>query len=147
MKKILIIDDDKVFAKILGSVLIEEHFAVTGASNGHDGLLAFEKEKPDLVVLDMKMPALDGVGFLKQLREKNDNKTPVPVVIVSNLATIEKVSEGIGLGIKGYISKSEETTESIVADIKRILTEEDDAVKKRTSGQANNLESHQKSGL
>lgn len=129
MKKILIVDDDKVFTKILSSVLVAEHFTVVEASNGHDGLSAFEKEKPDLVVLDMKMPALDGVGFLKQLREKNDNKTPVPVIIVSNLATIEKVSEGIGLGIKGYISKSEETTESIVQDIKRILVE-DEARKK-----------------
>ena len=125
MKKILIIDDDKVFTKILGSVLVAEHFSVVEALNGNDGLSVFEKGKPDLVVLDMKMPGLDGIGFLKQLREKNGNRTPVPVIIVSNLATIEKVSEGIGLGIKGYISKSEETTESIVEDIKRILAEEE----------------------
>lgn len=125
MKKILIVDDDQVFTKVLSEALVAASFTVAGALDGYDGLAVFEKEKPDLVVLDMKMPALDGVGFLKQLREKNNNKTPVPVIIVSNLATMEKVSEGIGLGIKGYVSKSEETTENIVEDIKRIIEEGD----------------------
>lgn len=125
MKKILIIDDDQVFTKLLGDILTAEKFSVAEASNGHDGLIAFEKEKPDLVVLDMRMPALDGIGFLKELREKNHNKTPVPVLIASNLSSIEQVSEGVSLGVKGYVAKSEETVEAIVSDIKEIISEEE----------------------
>src|SRR3989344_9197398 len=125
MKKILIVDDDQVFSKVLGDALALEDFTIVKSINGSDGLLTFEKEKPDLVLLDMKMPGLDGIGFLKKLREKNNDETPIPVLIASNLSDIEKVSEGISLGGKGYISKSDETTENIVGDIKRVIAEEE----------------------
>lgn len=125
MKKILIIDDDKVFIKVLGDALVNAGFSVLTAFNGQDGLSVFAKGRPDLVILDMKMPGLDGIGFLKKLREQNDDKTPVPVVIVSNLSDIDKVSESVSLGIKGYISKTEETTENIVEDVKRVIDEEE----------------------
>ena len=125
MKKILIVDDDQVFSKVLGDALALEDFTIVKSINGSDGLLTFEKEKPDLVLLDMKMPGLDGIGFLKKLREKNNDETPIPVLIASNLSDIEKVSEGISLGVKGYISKSDETTENIVGDIKRVIAEEE----------------------
>ena len=125
MKKVLIVDDDKVFSKVLADTLIGEKFMVVEASNGQEGLTIFEKERPDLVVLDVRMPALDGIGFLKKLREKNNNITPVPVLIASNLSDMDKVGEGVSLGVRGYISKTEETTEGIVADIKRIIDEEE----------------------
>lgn len=125
MKKILIIDDDRIFAKVLGEALIQEKFTLVEATNGVDGLTVFEKERPDFVVLDMKMPGLDGIGFLKQLCEKNENKIPTPILIVSNFSDLTQVSEGVSLGIKGYISKTEKTIESIVEDIKRILETEE----------------------
>lgn len=134
MKKILIIDDDQVFTKVLGSALTEQKFSVAEASNGNDGLKVFEKEKPDLVVLDIKMPGLDGIGFLKQLREKNSDKIPTSVIIASNISDIEKVGEGVSLGIKGYVLKSEETTENIVEDVKRIIAEEEKQRQKLKSG-------------
>jgi DNA-binding response OmpR family regulator len=102
MKKILIIDDDQTFLKTMSAKLDLLAYQVVTASDGEEGLSKTLSEKPDLILLDIKMPKLDGFGFLKTLRDEK-KVTDIPILITSNLSTIDKISEGISFGVRGYI--------------------------------------------
>lgn len=120
MKKILIIDDDPIFQKAMSVKLELLTYQVITASDGEEGLSKTISEKPDLILLDIKMPKLDGIGFLKKLRVSKDVPS-IPILITSNLSTIDKISEGVSLGIKGYIIKSNETLDTITKEVETIL--------------------------
>lgn len=120
MKKILIIDDDETFQKTMAAKLGSLTYQVVSASNGKDGLDKVISEKPDLILLDIKMPVLDGMGFLKSLRAQAGAET-IPILITSNLADMEKIGEGVSLGVRGYIIKSNETLDTITKQVEGIL--------------------------
>ena len=120
MKKILIIDDDVTFQKAVSAKLELLTYQVIIASDGEEGLSKAILEKPDLILLDIKMPKLDGISFLKKLRASVDAPN-IPVIITSNLSSIDKISEGVSLGIKGYILKSNETLDTITKEIDAAL--------------------------
>jgi CheY-like chemotaxis protein len=120
MKKILIIDDDQTFQKAMSAKLELLTYQVSTASDGEEGLSKAILEKPDLILLDIKMPKLDGIGFLKKLRA-SENIPNIPILITSNLSTIDKISESVSLGIRGYIVKSNETLDTIIKEVETIL--------------------------
>lgn len=119
-KKILIIDDDQVFQKTMADKLTSLNYEVLSAFDGEVGLNKALSDKPDLILLDIKMPKLDGIGLLKELRAKKD-LPKVPVLITSNLSGMEEISEGVTLGVSGYIVKSNETLDTIVKEVENIL--------------------------
>ena len=120
MKKILIIDDDATFQKAMSDKLKSMSYEVVGAMDGEAGLTMALSEKPDLILLDIKMPKLDGIGFLKELKSKKDID-PISILITSNMGSIDQISEGISLGVKGYIIKSNETLETIVKEVEDVF--------------------------
>ena len=120
MKKILVIDDDETFQKAISTKLELLTYQVVLASDGEEGLSKAVTEKPDLILLDIKMPKLDGLAFLKKLRA-NEGGLKIPVIITSNLSSIDKISEGVSLGIKGYILKSNETLDTITKEVATAL--------------------------
>jgi DNA-binding NarL/FixJ family response regulator len=95
-------------------------YEVISAVDGEEGLAKAISEKPDLILLDIKMPKLDGIGLLHKLRANKD-APPIPILITSNLSDVEKISEGISLGVKGYIIKSNETLDTIVKAIETVF--------------------------
>jgi CheY-like chemotaxis protein len=123
MKHILVIDDDSFFAKNITEMLDAKSFKVEAAENGEVGLKHLEKSIPDLILLDIMMPKMNGIEFLKTINDKY-GKNKIPVIITSNLATMEKISEGLSLGIKGYIAKSDETLQSIADTVTALLEKE-----------------------
>ena len=81
MKKILVIDDDQALTQALKARLEAEHYEVTIAENGVEGLKAFESGTPDLVLLDVVMPQMDGYTFVRTLKAKGlANKVPLLVL-------------------------------------------------------------------
>ena len=120
MKKILIVDDDPTFIKVIHDKLSSIGYDIISAKDGEEGLKMALEGKPDLVLLDIKMPKLDGIGFLKALKEKKD-VDQVPVLITSNLGTVDQISEGIALGVKGYIIKSNESLDTIVKEVENVF--------------------------
>ncbi|KKS96304.1 hypothetical protein A3B05_01360 [Candidatus Giovannonibacteria bacterium RIFCSPLOWO2_01_FULL_43_160] len=121
MKKILIIDDDRDFSRLLIG-LLSKKYKIFAAYDGEEGLLKTNEIKPDLIILDLKMPKMNGIEFLKKIQTGNQTgELPIPILIVSNLDDTEKISEGIALGVRGYIIKSEENFLTIEQDIDRIL--------------------------
>lgn len=123
MKKILVVDDDQFFAKTLEAALPKEKYSLVTAEDGEMGLEKLKSEKPDLVVLDMMMPKMDGATFLKKMQESTE-LPKVPVLVSSNLSSVKKISDVMAMGAVGYVIKSDESLESIVQDIERVLGED-----------------------
>jgi two-component system chemotaxis response regulator CheY len=124
MKKILVIDDDLTFQKTIRDTLESLGYAVVEAHDGVEGLKAVEAEKPNLILLDIVMPKLGGIEFLKIL-QKDKGGNPFPILITSNFSGIGKIDEGLELGIRGYIIKSNESLKTIVSNVELLIGEAD----------------------
>jgi CheY-like chemotaxis protein len=117
MPRILIIDDDLTFQSTMTTKLKSAGYEVDSALNGAVGLMKLEEARPDVILLDLMMPKLDGMGFLKQLQADRPSDTKIPVFITSNFNDMDKVSEGVELGVRGYIIKSNESLDTIVSAV------------------------------
>lgn len=120
-KRILVVDDDRFFAKTLMAALPEGKYKLESAEDGEEGLQKVRSNKPDLIILDVLMPKMDGQTFLKTVKADKD-LGHIPVLISSNIASLKKISDMMTLGAAGYIIKSDESLESIVQDIERVLS-------------------------
>ncbi len=121
-RTILIVEDEAALLGVLSDKLKREGYNVLKAKDGVEGLKMSQKNLPDLVLLDIVMPAMDGVSMLKKLRD--DKKTEdIPVIIISNLSEIERIT-GILQAKKGvieHIVKSHWSLEELVEKIKKTL--------------------------
>jgi DNA-binding response OmpR family regulator len=106
-KKVLIIEDDSNIAELLRLYLEKDGFTVTIAENGAVGLAAFKRDEPDLILLDIMMPVLDGWGVCKEIRAVSN----VPIIMLTAKGeTIDKVT-GLEMGADDYIVKPFEVGE------------------------------------
>ncbi len=124
MKKrtILIVEDEAALLEVLSEKLSREGFSIIKAKDGVEGLSVVKKKLPDLILLDIVMPAMDGVSMLKKLRA--DEKTQdVPVIIISNLSEVEKITDILKAkqGVIEHIVKSHWSLEELVGKIKKTL--------------------------
>ena len=102
MSKILVIDDEQGIRNLLDTLLSRKGYEVVLASNGQKGLELFRRERPDVVVLDLKMPEMNGLTVLQQIRQLN----PVqPVVILTGAATAEAEQQVRALGVTEFVEK------------------------------------------
>ncbi len=113
-KKILIVEDSKTYQLIISQKLAEEGFIVSTAENGEEGLIATKKEKPDLILLDIEMPKMDGIAMSKRLKEDG---IETPIIFLTNMGDLGHISEAIETASE-YIVKSDITAEGIVARVK-----------------------------
>jgi CheY-like chemotaxis protein len=90
MKKILIVEDEQAYLKLLNSQLTARGHAVVEAANGKAGLETAKKENPDLILLDIRMPVMDGLTMLDQLRKEEIGKK-TKVIILTNLEPDDKI--------------------------------------------------------
>src|SRR3982751_806791 len=100
--RILIIDDEAAIRESLKMTLEYEGYEVIGAATGQEGLVLVEREAPDLVLLDVKMPGMDGLEVLDRLRAMNET---LPVVVVSGHGTISTAVEATKKGAFDFIEK------------------------------------------
>lgn len=118
--KILIVEDEEILLTALSEELKQEGFEVVGAKDGIEGVEKISSEKPDLVLLDLVMPRLDGIGALKQMKE-NEQTRDIPVVILTNLSDYDKVSDALSMGAMDYLVKANYRLEELVTKIKNVL--------------------------
>ena len=120
MKKVLIIDDNDIFATLISDSLPKEEYVVVHAINGLQGMELIKRENPDLILLDIMMPDVSGIDFLKQLKKQNP-KNHIPIFVLSALSSTKDVSdavtEGMGIGVRGYIVKGTQDLDSIIKKI------------------------------
>ncbi len=102
MPKLLIVDDEVDVREFAKNFFKRRNIEVFTSSGGQDALNIIETQKPDLVLLDVRMEEMSGVEVLKKLREKNN---PIKVVMVTGAEDEETINEATSLGIKGYVHK------------------------------------------
>jgi DNA-binding response OmpR family regulator len=118
--RVLIVDDDAFLAGIYATKLELEGFEVISARDGDEGLKAAAKEIPDLILLDVLMPKLDGFEVLKRLKEDPSTKE-IPVIMLTNLGQKEDIEKGISEGAVDYLIKAHFVPAEAVAKIEKVL--------------------------
>ena len=119
-KKILIVEDERSIRQAIVKKLNREGFQVIEEINGLEGLLLAQKNKPDLILLDIIMPEMDGVTMLKKLRQDKWGKG-AEVIILTNLTEATKEVELFKQGVKDYLIKSDWKISDLVKKIKNKL--------------------------
>ena len=119
-KTILIIEDDKFLRELIAQKLIKEDYEVSEAVDGEEGIKKIKEGKPDLVLLDLILPGIDGFEVLSRMKEESDLSS-TPVIILSNLGQKEDVERGLTLGAVDYLIKAHFTPGEIIEKIKKAL--------------------------
>lgn len=117
-KKVAIIDDEEMIVNLYSKVLSKE-FKVVTAFDGTEGLELIENEKPDVILVDIRMPKMDGLAMIEEMKKKD--LLYIPVLVLTNLIEDEKVAKAIEIGAKGYFLKSRTTPADIKEEIKKLL--------------------------
>ncbi|MGE5392645.1 MAG: response regulator [Candidatus Saccharibacteria bacterium] len=121
-KRILVVEDDTAMAEIMINKLTTSGFDVAHAENGQKATELVVSFKPNLVLLDLMLPILDGFGVLRFIRtHKDKNLKDTPVVILTNLWSKEEIIKAKELNVQDYIIKAYLTTEEILEKIKLVL--------------------------
>ncbi len=113
---VLVVDDEAWVGKIVAAALADQGFDVETATGGEQGLASFERLKPDLVLLDVLMPDIDGLTILRRIRETS----PVPVILLTARGAPGEIAGGLDLGADDYISKPFHPDE-VAARIRAVL--------------------------
>ncbi len=120
--RVLVVEDDKLLSSLIVRKLKAENCNVLYAANGEDALKALEKETPDLILLDILLPGIDGFEVLKRVKE-NASLRDVPVIILSNLGQESDIEQGKKLGAVTFLVKASLTLDEITKEIGRVVTE------------------------
>jgi DNA-binding NarL/FixJ family response regulator len=119
-KKILveIVDDDEILCTNISKFLVDNGCDCIVAHNGKEGLSLMNSQKPDVVLLDIKMPFMDGIDLLKVLSKDNPEMLS-KIVLITNSQSSEYLADALELGIKEYFVKSDMSLQNILGLIKR----------------------------
>lgn len=120
MKKILIIEDDPFLSEMYSAKFTESGFETKVAIDGQTGLAKAKEIKPDLILLDIVLPKMDGFEILKIIKEDESLKG-IPIILLTNLGQKNEVEKGLSLGADEYIIKAHFTPTAVVAKVKEIL--------------------------
>lgn len=120
MRKVLLIEDDPFLVDIYTTKLKEAGFLSEIAIDGEQGLKKTKEFKPDLVLLDIVLPSIDGWEYLRKVK-KDEKLNTLKIVVLSNLGQKEEVEKGIGLGVSRYLIKAHYTPSEVIREIKEIL--------------------------
>ena len=120
LKKILIVEDDPELLELYKTKLDLEGFETFIAANGEIGFRITKSETPDVILLDIIMPKVDGYTMLEKL--KKDKQTgKIPVIIFSNLSQKEEIEKGFKLGASDFIIKTSVTPQELTDQVKNFL--------------------------
>jgi DNA-binding response OmpR family regulator len=120
MKSILLVEDDPFLIDIYTTKLKEAGFLIEVAENGEIVFKKIKEKMPDLIVLDIVLPQIDGWEILKTIREDSKFKD-LKIMILSNLGQKEEVEKGLSLGATKYLIKAHYNPSEIVEEVKKII--------------------------
>jgi DNA-binding response OmpR family regulator len=118
--KILIVEDEEILAKVLAEKFENNDFKISIASDGEAVLPMAKKFKPDIILLDIILPKLDGIEVLSQLKQDEDLKN-IPVIMLSNLNDDEKIKEALSLGAVDYMTKIQHPINEVIDKVNRYI--------------------------
>jgi len=118
MKKILIVEDEKILADLLAKKLKEESYDISLAHDGQEAFRKIREEKPDLILLDIIMPKMGGFEVLEEMQKTPEVKN-IPVIVISNSGQPVEISRALELGVKDYLIKTQFDPDEVVSKVKR----------------------------
>ena len=119
-KKILVVEDEKTIRTTFVDAIGFEGFTIFGAKDGIEGLEVALKEHPDVILLDVLMPKMDGLQMLKKLRADEWGKK-VPVIVLSNVAEKEEIAAAVESDVFDYFVKTDIKITDVIAKIREKL--------------------------
>lgn len=119
-KRILIVEDDRFLRELIVKKLANEGYEAIEAVDGEQGLQKTKEEKPDIILLDLILPGIDGFEVLA-LKKDDPSISGIPVIILSNLGQKEDVEKGLALGAVDYLIKAHFTPGEIIEKVRNIL--------------------------
>ncbi len=120
MKTILLIEDESALQKAFCEVLKKEDFKTISALDGEIGWNTAKKIKPDLILLDLILPKMDGFEIMEKLKSDQETKN-IPVIILTNLESNLDIDKALELGATTYLVKANYDLKEIVEKVKKIL--------------------------
>jgi len=122
MKTILFVEDEFTLQKTLGEVLTKEGYQVISALDGEIGLRMAKEKKPDLILLDLILPKMNGFEVLKKIKEDEAIKD-IPIIVLTNLEGMEDIQKALELGAATYLVKANYSLEEVLEKIKKTINE------------------------
>jgi DNA-binding response OmpR family regulator len=122
MKTILFIEDEATLQKTLGEVLTKEGYQVISALDGEIGLRMAKEKKPNLILLDLILPKMNGFEVLKKIKEDAEIKD-IPIIVLTNLESMEDIQKALELGAATYLVKANYSLEELIEKIKKTISE------------------------
>ena len=116
---VLVVDDDPQLVEVIRDILEDEHYSVSVAANGREALQQVYRERPDLVLTDLRMPDIDGIELLRRLR-RDLSTCQIPVLFLSIVAELDREVEAMDLGADDYITKPVERSR-LLSRVRRSL--------------------------
>lgn len=120
MKKILLVEDDPFIIDIYTTKLTQANLQVEVVSEGDKVLEEARRQKPDLMLLDIVLPTMNGWEILRAIRMSEDLKD-LPIIILSNLYQKDEVEKGMKFGVLKYMIKAHYTPSEVVSEVKKFL--------------------------
>lgn len=122
MTTILIVEDDKFLRELIVRKLSQEDFKIVEAIDGEEALKKVKSSAPDLILLDLILPGMDGFEVLSKIKADN-SVSAIPVIILSNLGQREDVERGMKLGAVDYLVKAHFTPNEIIEKVKNTVSQ------------------------
>lgn len=122
-KQILLVDDDLYIRELYEELLEDEGYEVETAADGKEGLDKITEDSYDLILLDIMLPKLDGIGIISKLKETNSQVPLKSIVFLTNLAQDPVVKEALNTGVHSCLVKADITPDQLVAHVKEALGE------------------------
>ena len=119
---VLLIEDDEFLAELYATKLNLEGYKVVLANDGEKGLKMIKEKKPDLVLLDIILPKMDGFEILTKIKADPELKS-IPVILLTNLSQKDEVKRGLDLGANDYLIKAHFMPSEVVKKIKQSLAD------------------------
>lgn len=120
-KKILVVEDEVFLRDLYLEILTDAGFTVDTASDGEEAFTKMKQGGYDLVLLDIMLPKKDGIQILKELKVVPPISPNKAILILTNLGQETVISEGIALGVRGYLVKSDYTPDQLITEVRRVL--------------------------
>jgi CheY-like chemotaxis protein len=121
-KKVLVVEDDQTMREIVVHKLSSVGLMVVEASDGKEAINQWQREQPDIVLLDLMLPELDGFKVLETMRKNHETTVAnTPVIVLSNLFSKEDIKRTKDLSVEDFLVKAYHTTEEILDRVNEVL--------------------------
>lgn len=120
MKIILVVEDESALQKAMSDVLTQEGFEVASAPDGEAGLRLAQEKKPNLILLDLILPKMNGFEVLEALKKDTATRS-IPVIVLTNLEDMKNIQKAVDLGATTYLVKANYSLEEVLEKVKNTV--------------------------